>query len=115
MSGLLVNVYRNTSYGDCSNKGITSKYNEFLLIDEDENIGPFEVSDNCPTLKLVKRKLGTYTNDKKGEYYLHAVPVNGDGKKVTGGMFGGNFIYTSDSRFPSVGPIPVHDRFEGRY
>ena len=27
-------------------------------------------------------------------------------------MFGGNFVYTSDSRFPSDYPIPIHDRFE---
>ena len=27
-------------------------------------------------------------------------------------MMGGNFIYTSDSRFPGDAPIPVHDRVE---
>jgi hypothetical protein len=27
-------------------------------------------------------------------------------------MFGGNFIHTSDSRFPSSAPIAVHDRVE---
>jgi hypothetical protein len=27
-------------------------------------------------------------------------------------MFGGNFVYTSDSRFPSNSPIAVHDRVE---
>lgn len=28
------------------------------------------------------------------------------------GMFGGHFIYTSDSRFPFTTPIPVFDRYE---
>ena len=28
------------------------------------------------------------------------------------GMFGGNYIQSSDSRFPTTAPIPVHDRFE---
>lgn len=41
---------------------------------------------------------------------VRAVPVI-DGKPK-GGMFGGNFITTSDSRFPISGPIPVFDRFE---
>lgn len=27
-------------------------------------------------------------------------------------MFGGNFVWSSDSRFPGRAPIPVHDRFE---
>ena len=31
-----------------------------------------------------------------------------------GPMFGGNFIYSSDSRFPSDSPIKVFDRFESQ-
>ena len=41
-----------------------------------------------------------------------ARPVRADGTVRTGGMFGGNFVTTSDSRFPTSAPIPVHDRFE---
>lgn len=41
-----------------------------------------------------------------------ARPVNKDGSIRTGGMFGGHYIATSDSRFPTSAPIPVHDRFE---
>lgn len=41
-----------------------------------------------------------------------ARPINGDGTARTGGMAGGNYISTSDSRFPITGPMPVHDRFE---
>lgn len=41
-----------------------------------------------------------------------ARPVDKDGKPITGGMFGGNYISCSDSRFPTTAPIPVHDRFE---
>jgi hypothetical protein len=41
-----------------------------------------------------------------------ARPVNKDGTIRKGGMFGGNYISTSDSRFPTSAPIPVHDRFE---
>lgn len=31
---------------------------------------------------------------------------------LLGPMFGGQFIYSSDSRFPSDQPIHIHDRFE---
>jgi hypothetical protein len=41
-----------------------------------------------------------------------ARPVDEDGKVKRGGMFGGHYIKTSDSRFPVTSPIPVHDRFE---
>ena len=36
-------------------------------------------------------------------------------KSNTHSMFGGNFIYTSDSRFPSRAPIQVHDRVENNF
>ena len=41
-----------------------------------------------------------------------ARPLGPDGKPRTGGMFGGHYIKTSDSRWPVTSPIPVHDRFE---
>ena len=41
-----------------------------------------------------------------------ARPVDDEGNVKQGGMFGGNYIKTSDSRFPVTSPIPVHDRFE---
>jgi hypothetical protein len=60
-----------------------------------------EPSDLSPALVLVRRMLSD------GEY-LHAEPdTNGDRSS-----FGGNFVWTSDGRFPSKYPIPVHDRFE---
>ena len=41
-----------------------------------------------------------------------ARPINEDGTVRQGGMMGGNYITSSDSRFPTTAPIPVHDRFE---
>lgn len=41
-----------------------------------------------------------------------ARPFDMNGNILKGGMFGGNYITTSDSRFPTTAPIPVHDRFE---
>jgi hypothetical protein len=131
MKGLSVSVYRNTSYGDCTMNGVTSKYDNFILVGVAEKSPEdtpalflvkrklagvaeiFEPSEDTPALFLVKRKLGgTSINAKDGVHYLHAVPADENGKPRMGGMMGGNFIYTSDSRFPSASPIPVHDRFE---
>lgn len=42
---------------------------------------------------------------------VHAKPMTIPGDKL-GPMFGGNFIYSSDSRFPFDHPIHLHDRFE---
>lgn len=109
MKGLLVWVYRNNSFGDCSANGISSRHDSFILCGEDVD-EIFEVKDCTPALMLVKREL-QHTNDKKGEYYIHAVPVI-NGKLKINGMFGGNFVYSNDSRFPSYSPIPIHDRFE---
>lgn len=46
-----------------------------------------------------------------GEVHLRAVPKSILDSGVSS-MFGGNFIYTSDSRFPSDQPIKVFDRVE---
>jgi hypothetical protein len=45
------------------------------------------------------------------EFALYPIE-DADGR--VGPMFGGNFLWTSDSRFRRLfdGPIPIHDRFE---
>jgi len=107
--GLSVDIYRSASFGDCSNNGVTARYNEAILIG-DGVTGPEEVDlDNPPenVFLLVQRDIRNV-----GEY-LHAEPL--DGHYGGGGkwyMFGGNCIYTSDSRFPNSYPIKVHDRRE---
>jgi len=102
MKGLLVHVYR--GHVDCTNSGISSKHNSFILTG---NGVPeiFEPGAGSPALILVERTL-------QGEKRLHAEPVDEPEKGNIGWMFGGNFIYTSDSRFPNPYPIKVHDRQE---
>ena len=85
---------------NCSNNGISSKHNEVTLIDVP---GPFPVVDSAPAVRIVKRFLS-------GRDYFHAEPVTDNKKQWF--MFGGTFIYTSDSRFPYDYPIPLHDRVE---
>jgi hypothetical protein len=96
--GLLVHVLR--SVGDCTNGGVTTRYEKFVLVGE----GVAEIfapSEDAPELQLGRR----------GDY-IYAVPTEEPKGSHMGPMSGGNFIYTSDSRFPSRQPIAVHDRFE---
>ena len=102
--GLLTFVLR-TAGQDCTNRGLTSQKDQLLLVSEDNTVtGPFEIKEDEDYLVLVKRVI-------RDEEYLNAVPKSLlDSGRWT--MFGGNFITTSDSRFPSKYPIPVHDRVE---
>ena len=109
MKGLNVNVYL-FPLGECTGDGVTAKGGSFTLVDESIN-APFEVDEGDIYLVLVRRHLF-------GKDYIHAEPrINGQSVREqgeTGPMMGGNFIYSSDSRFRAINeyPIPVHDRFE---
>jgi hypothetical protein len=103
MKGLHVSIYKD-SMGDSSNNGISSRHEDVILVGEGiPEI--FEASEDCPAVKLVKRYIG-------GREYVHAEPVEWGREDVIKGIFGGTFIYSSDSRFPSDYPIPLHDRQE---
>lgn len=106
LTGLTVGVFREVDFPDCTANGITSKVSRIILVD-DSIEGPFKVQEGETYLVLIRRTLF-------GRVYIHAEPrVNGKELKGDGfGMFGGNFIYSSDSRFPNDYPIGVHDRFE---
>jgi len=105
--GLIAYVYRDASGCDCTNNGITSRFDKVLIVNCE---GPFKPSDDIPQVELVKGySAGT----------VRAVPVELKG----GGMMGGNYIATCDSRFselcesltgaPFYGAVAVHDRVEG--
>ena len=105
-SGLLVFVYRNGE--DCTNGGITSKQDQIILVLPEG--GPFKVRDGEPYLVLNPRE---EMSRALGHDCTVAEP--GFDHRMTEeywNMFGGNFIYSSDSRFPKNHPIPVHDRFD---
>lgn len=104
--GLIVSVYRNSGT-DCTNGGVTARSTHLTLTNVD---GPFQPTPDAPAAKLVLRSTGNLT----------VVPDGLEGKWT---MFGGNFVYTSDSRFSkaveTLGgtkaggyPIAVHDRVE---
>ena len=116
MEKLSVYVLSERNSGDCTNHGVTSKRDRFTLFWEckkDEALKYCEENniEVDSALWLNPRRLWE-------EYHPFAEPLKKS--KGVGPMFGGNFIYTSDSRFPSLYgrmncahfPIPVHDRFE---
>lgn len=101
---LSAEVFR-SGLGDCTNGGISSTRKELYILGSD---GPFEPSDirECVT---VERK------EVCGQEYLNAKPAYFPRRWY---MMGGNFLYTSDSRYREYTgmkyPIPIHDRHEGR-
>jgi hypothetical protein len=108
--GMLAWIYKSPLGGNCSNNGISQTNQQVCIVNVD---GPFEPSDDCPAVKLIKR-------DRVGN--VVCVPVD----LLTRGawtMFGGSLIYTSDSRFSDAVakladydfgfPVALHDRCEG--
>ena len=111
MKGLLVWVYRNAGNGmfdgDTTNGGISSKHTKFILVGDgvDE---VFSVTDDIPAIRLINRLI-------MGREFWIAAPLDAKFIGESGGypyMFGGNFLYSSDSRFPSDAPIKIFDRKE---
>lgn len=104
MKALRIDVFKNGSY-DCTNGGISSKYNELLLVCDEGYIDIDE--NNLPEnlVKIVTRKLF-------GKEYKYIEPY----KSATelGWMSGGNIAYSCDSRFRELSdyPLVIHDRQE---
>lgn len=94
--GLRVSVYR-SSLGDCTNGGVSSKYDNLTVVNAD---GPFDPSEDAPAAKLV---VGPYDT-------IRLVPV--DLLETNAWvMFGGNLASTSDSRFGEAIEKLGGDRF----
>ena len=111
MNSILTFTLRH-SLGDCTNNGLTSKKDSIELYygsDLTEAINSVKtqgILDTLPedSLVLIERNLF-------GKPANYAVPVS-ILKKGQRSMSGGNWVYTSDSRFPHNGPLSVHDRVE---
>lgn len=109
--GLLVDVLKPADGHDCTMNGISSQYDTFVLIFPGcPEI--FEQSKDTPALFAVKRKVC-------GKEYWTAYPdpvsamiAMEDQHGYSPYCFGGNYVKTSDSRFPNDYPIPIHDRIE---
>jgi hypothetical protein len=120
MHGLHVSILRDARIGDCTNGGVTSPkhgaVSAILVTDEalwfalalDAADIAQAVARGAVVLRLVRRWAGTPNE------YLHAEPIGEAPDCHVGPMAGGNFVFSSDSRFRAVCPypIPVHDRYE---
>lgn len=100
ISGLLAFVLRNASGMDCSNGGLSAHFDQAILYGE--GVPHIFEPNGHPAFELQRTESG----------YIKAVPYHRPGTPKVGWMFGGNFLYSSDSRFPSQYPIPIHDRRE---
>jgi hypothetical protein len=101
MRGLIADVYK-FPLGNCG--GVTDKVKTIVLVG-DNWPEIFTAREDMPAFKLVTRVI-------MGERYDHLEPVEPCPKDKIGYMMGGNFAYTSDSRFGFKYPLPIHDRSE---
>lgn len=104
-SGLTAEVLRD-SLGDCTNGGISSERKELYIMTKEKY--PFEPDD-------LRQCVGIEIRDCCGETYVDAKPLYFPRRWY---MAGGNFLYTSDSRYKEITgisyPVSIHDRYEGR-
>lgn len=104
MKGLIVSIFEDKRIGNCSGGGISENRAQLLLVGEGvpkifEMSGPKIIIEN-------------HYADR-----FRAIEVGEDGLPITkegfrGPMFGGTFVWSSDSRFPVPYPVALHDRWE---
>ena len=94
---LVVGVYRQEGM-DCTLGGITSKHNVLEIAELDYKPGPHFEPDKA--LAIIRNENG----------YMFLVPWLARHNFRGRYAFGGNAVYSSDSRFPNDYPLKVHDR-----
>lgn len=105
--GFMVSVLRRAGT-DCSNEGVSAS-SEHLVVLDGNVPALFSPSDEMPAVELVERE---------GWDHPCLRPFLRPIEKRPGGFysFGGNFAYSSDSRFEKLNPlglpVPIHDRWE---
>jgi len=99
-----VDVYKNTDMCDCTNNGVSAT-DKLVVQQENGNL----------TLEQVRADgyiiMDILCKSRVEENYFYAKEAG----QQTWTMMGGNFIYSSDSRFRRTygdRPLPVHDRIE---
>lgn len=107
-NAIRVSILRDAQFGDCTNNGVTSVARgvktAILIGVRDGYLTKEDAQPGEPVLQIYRRKIGR-------EEYVVAIPIG----VPSGLMFGGNFIYSCDSRFREsvcAYPIAVHDRVE---
>ena len=117
MKALPIELYRSSRLGDCTNGGISSKFNTLLIACDDGfiDIDPENVPENFAMVEM-RHVFGTTIIPT-----IYPAEITPDGKVVPRGgkwwMMGGNYGATSDSRFSRLvggmyGAVAIHDRYE---
>ena len=102
----LVHIYR-SGKTDCSNGGVSSRVDMVVLLEEGADFPEDLKRDKCTVMRIRRR-------DRYGDVII--VPDPSDLPSPDAWlMSGGNFAYSSDSRFlqyVSPYPVHIHDRVE---
>ena len=103
-------IYRSPTLGDCSNGGISSRFDRVLIPHPE---GPVEIDEGKP---LPKNLCEVVRRTICGREYVHVQP---HGTRASGrcAMNGGCFAYSCGGRFAEAvcnggHPVALHDRFE---
>ena len=109
---LSVDIYKHRDRG-CTNGGLSDQCDEAILI-WDESYE--EIIKNAPHYSRHAFVLvsGYGSREFKAVPLAEVIDVHDHTKPYNTyrSMFGGNFLYSSDSRFPADHPIHIHDRYE---
>jgi len=104
--GLSVSILENKELGNCSNNGLSSRCKSVIIVSDHFKIDEvFDVTDEQPSVVIIARPR---FDD------VIAVPKSILDNKENY-MFGGCFLYSSDSRFSELNngsPIKLFDRVE---
>ena len=106
-------VYRNNALGDCTNNGASSKVDTMKILCNEKLRYYLEYES-------FRELLQEYMFEKSIDVILlidieraFCAPVfKGDKNLPTRFLYGGNMIYSSDSRFPAITALRIHDRLE---
>lgn len=118
---LTVNIY--TDGTDCTNGGVSSKAKKLTVVNVKGWRKPSkELFEKCPPVKLINKSYTLFGNRFNNIILVPVDPETLEIDKSKRYMAGGNFGYTSDSRFNnlvrdlndgySMGAISIHDRVE---
>jgi hypothetical protein len=108
LKGITALVYRDGLGIDFSNRGISATATEVTVVGPgiDPIVAP---AQERPAVRIIKRE------GLSGPVY-HAEPLPTEDLPAPWYMFGGTFIFSSDSRFREAvgfyGAVPLHDRRE---
>ena len=113
MERLFVTVFRAAGFPDCTNNGLSNRVDSALLFSNcshEEAINWCEENNHDPKNQFILVNRTLWNED-----HSYAEPLVKPNSMIQ--CFGGNFLYTSDSRMYKTGgvykvPVPIHDRFE---